>query len=57
MHDQNHRPKNPRRPEPAVAISEPQSHALHRRQSLDQQQRGFQGAYPPPHLNRHRPPG
>jgi hypothetical protein len=49
--------QNTNRPDPAAQVPEAQSRALHRRRSLDEQQRAFQGTYPPPHLFRRRPPG
>lgn len=55
-----HRPRQPKsvtRPNPAYVVPESQTHALHRRRSLDEQQRTFQSTYPTPHLLRRRPPG
>jgi hypothetical protein len=50
-------PQNPTRSDPAAQVPEAQSRALHRRRSLDEQQRSFQAAYPAPYLFRRRPPG
>jgi hypothetical protein len=57
MRDRRPRPNPPERPDPAVTVPDDQTRALQRRQSLDDQQRTFQGSYPSPHLFRRRPPG
>jgi hypothetical protein len=59
MHDQKERPGSPRRPVSSVPVPDSQVRALQRRQSLDEQQRAFQGTYPAPHFLKlkHRPPG
>jgi len=57
MHDTNSRPTHPGLPTSTAAIPVDQSRALLRRQSLDEQQRGFQASYLASYLLRRRPPG
>ena len=58
MRDTRSRPVAPTRPDTApVSVPDAQSRALDRRHALDEQQRAFQSACPPPHLFRRRPPG
>jgi hypothetical protein len=56
MHDPRQRLGAGERSNPNTSVPESQNRALDRRHSLAEQQRAFQGPYPPPYLLRRRPP-
>src|SRR4051812_19189212 len=56
MHDPRPRPSAGDRSNPSASIPDSQNRALDRRHSLAEQQRAYQGPYPPPYLTRRRPP-
>jgi hypothetical protein len=56
MHDPRPRPSAGDRSNPSASIPDSQNRAVDRRHSLAEQQRAYQGPYPPPYLTRRRPP-